>query len=55
MKGEYATLFAKVDAANKQHGPFAMLVCVGEFFAETDPRASIAPYLEGKEKSTLDG
>lgn len=38
---------------NNNHGPFAMLLCVGEFFGTTDPTQQLAPYVNHEKKIPL--
>lgn len=35
-KGAIATLFSKVKTMNAKHGPFELLLCVGDFFGPLD-------------------
>ncbi|EOD10474.1 hypothetical protein EMIHUDRAFT_215699 [Emiliania huxleyi CCMP1516] len=46
--GDLARLFARVGAVNAKHGPFAFLLCVGDFLGAADASAAaLAPYLSG--------
>eukprot|EP00743_Colponemidia_sp_Colp-15_P006571 GILK01007080.1.p1 GENE.GILK01007080.1~~GILK01007080.1.p1 ORF type:complete len:636 (-),score=121.89 GILK01007080.1:14-1921(-) len=56
--GSIAQLFSRVETVNKQHGPFAALLCVGAFMQDlssTDPSRSsgLAPYVSGEKKVPL--
>ena len=47
--GDLARLFARVGAVNAKHGPFAFLLCVGDFLGAADASAAaLAPYLSGQ-------
>ena len=54
--GDLARLFARVGAVNAKHGPFAFLLCVGDFLGAADASAAaLAPYLSGDAASKRDG
>ena len=36
VKGKFAAFQAKVDKIHSQYGPFALVVCVGDFFGPSD-------------------
>ncbi|KAJ8883083.1 hypothetical protein PR048_014922 [Dryococelus australis] len=46
VNGKFKTLFIKVERVNKKQGPFAFLLCVGNFFG--DSADSWKPYHDGK-------
>ncbi|XP_063242249.1 CWF19-like protein 1 [Bacillus rossius redtenbacheri] len=46
VNGKFKTLFTKVERVNKKQGPFAFLLCVGNFFG--DSADNWKPYHDGK-------
>ena len=62
VRGRLGRLYKRVRAADKAHGPFRLVLCVGEFFppapAGEEPSADedgvdIAKYITGEEKAPL--
>ena len=43
VRGRLGRLYQRVTAVNKAHGPFAFVVCVGEFFPDAAERCAAAP------------
>jgi hypothetical protein len=50
VAGRHQSVFAKVAALNKSHGPFDALFCVGDFFGATHDE--LQPYLSSAEEGT---
>ena len=49
VKGNFAQLFGRVASVNANHGPFACVFCVGDFFGPDDGvDAAIAPVISGQ-------
>jgi hypothetical protein len=45
VEGHFKFLFSKVDSINKKNGPFDFLLCVGNFFGESN--VELEPYKNG--------
>jgi hypothetical protein len=45
VEGKLQKLFSRVENINKGQGPFDLLLCVGNFFGDTDE--SLEPYRNG--------
>lgn len=45
VKGNFKTLFTKIDGINKKSGPFDFLLCVGNFFSKNN--VELEPYKNG--------
>lgn len=45
VRGNFKTLFSKIDTINKKSGPFDFLLCVGNFFG--DSNIELEPYKNG--------
>ena len=49
VKGDFATLFARVATVHANHGPFAMLLCVGDFLGPAAEAEAALECLRSKE------